>query len=195
MPSKAYEVCDADGDDIPDDLEKDLAKQFLAFQPNPAAWGIYYTGLAAGNLDSNYDYTGDGVSVGNIASVLTGDSYTNQISNNSLYLLETQKRQSYFVGRHYPASGSREVVTSGEIFISLTRDTTTTIKTNRLEDFSYNFLNQNFESAVWFPLYRALPLNSLDSIGANIGGANWSCANFQNYPTTDGSSNPYGTFI
>ncbi len=187
---------DADGDGIPDDLEKDLAKQFLSFQPNTAPWGMYYAGLAAGNLDSNHDYTGDGVSVGNIASVLTGDSYTNQTSNSAPYLLETQKRMSYFGGSYRPASQGQPAFIQGGISLWLTRDTTTVIKTNRLEDFSYAFLNQNFESAFWFPLYRALPLNSPDSIWANTGGANWSCANFQDYPTTDGSrGRPYGTFI
>ena len=41
---------DGDGDTIPDDLEKHLARQFLANQPDPAIWGTYMAGLQAGDF-------------------------------------------------------------------------------------------------------------------------------------------------
>ena len=60
----------SNGNGIPDDLEKHLAKQFLAYQPDPAAWGAYYTDLALGQLDATHDYTGDGISAGSLANLL-----------------------------------------------------------------------------------------------------------------------------
>lgn len=54
---------DADNDGMADSLEKSMAGEILASQPDPASWGTYYAGLVAGNLEAAHDYTGEGMSV------------------------------------------------------------------------------------------------------------------------------------
>ncbi len=55
---------DLDGDGMSDDLEKPLARQFLAVNSTPEHWGTFHAGLLTGNLDPNHDYTGDGQPIG-----------------------------------------------------------------------------------------------------------------------------------
>jgi len=61
---------DSDTDGIPDDLERHLAKQFLAVNPEAEHWGSYFTGLTLGNLDATYDYTGDQMPAAALATAL-----------------------------------------------------------------------------------------------------------------------------
>ena len=61
---------DADNDGIPDDFEKFLAKQFLEYQPDEAAWGTYYAGLIIGDLDPNHAYTDDNMPMLELANIL-----------------------------------------------------------------------------------------------------------------------------
>ncbi len=59
-----------DADGMADDLEKHLAKQFLAVNPAPEFWGTFHAGLLAGDLDPIHDYTGDGQPIGDLLPTL-----------------------------------------------------------------------------------------------------------------------------
>ena len=65
-----YFAFDNDSDGIPDDYERHLARQLLAYRPSPAAWGAFYAGLLAGNLDPTHSYTGDGLTALELAMAL-----------------------------------------------------------------------------------------------------------------------------
>ena len=91
---------DGDGDTIPDDLEKHLARQFLANQPGPVIWGTYMAGLQAGDLDATNDYTGDGISASELATMLILSAAVPPPVTG--FLVEPQSRVNHFDVRVVP---------------------------------------------------------------------------------------------
>jgi hypothetical protein len=64
-------AADTDTDGIPDDHERHLAKQFLTTSTGITPGDARHIALLAGDLDSNFDYTGDGMSAEELVDLLT----------------------------------------------------------------------------------------------------------------------------
>lgn len=67
---------DVDTDGMADDWEKSFAENLLDLGKTPADWGTYYAELVSGNLDSITDYTGDGITAGDIAKLASDPAGT-----------------------------------------------------------------------------------------------------------------------
>lgn len=140
---------DADNDGIPDDLEKHLALQLLAFQPAPAAWGAYYAGLALGDLDATHDYTGDGMPASELAAILAGIPAA--MPSGSGFLMEPQMRRNELLRAYYrPASETNPLAYIGGSYWQSNRlgygDWT---DLNSVSDFTPSYLVGHIDAVEW----------------------------------------------
>lgn len=112
---------DGDSDGIPDDLEKHLARQLLNFQPDAAYWSLLgasdpealYEGLLQGDLNADFDYTGEGISAQGLAGEL--GRFPGAATPYSKYLVEPQSRRySIPWAYHIPANNGQSSSNTGQ---------------------------------------------------------------------------------
>lgn len=148
-PTDPLAAADADGDGIADDFEKFLSRQLLAFQPDPALWGIYYAGLALGNLDATHDYTGEGISAKELADVLRFVPEAGPTDTG--YLVETMKRRNYLRAAFYspPTPDNPAGFAHGYYFHSRPYDLDVRIDLNSQAFFTSFYLTSQIDSVEW----------------------------------------------
>ena len=145
---------DGDGDGIPDDFEKHFAKQLLEFQPDPTAWGTYFAGLLAENLDASHDYTGDGVSTAELSSLFT-QSASGFGNPQAEYLIEPQYRFNKLMnGYSLPSAGTSPPVSYGQYVeggFSGTGEITLVTELSLLTDLNPAYLEDHIGGVSWLP--------------------------------------------
>lgn len=137
---------DADGDGIPDDFEKHFAKLLLAYQPEAAYWGVYHEGLLAGNLDATHDYTGEGMSVGELAEILKKIPAAGPADSG--YLVEQQGRRNSLQWAYYyppPSSSSSQ----GTYLYSVPNDYDAHESMTPTADLSSQYLLSRIDGVAW----------------------------------------------
>ena len=139
---------DADGDGIPDDFENYFAKQLLAYQADSSAWGTNYAGLLAGNLDATHDYTGDGMSVRELAEILKKVAAAGPADSG--YLVEQQgRRNSLQWAYYYPPSSSNS--SEGTYLHSVPYDYDVLESMIPTADLSSQYLLSRIDAVAWNP--------------------------------------------
>jgi hypothetical protein len=161
---------DADGDGIPDDFEKHLAKQLLAYKPSPSDWGTYYAGLLAGNLDATHDYTGDGMNASELAQVIKKPPATGPA--NSGYRVEQQGRSNSIVAYYFMSTSN---TSSGTYFHSVPNNYDVAENMTPTANLSSQYLLSRIDGASWWEGY----MTSGDQISIRDG---WGESAFQSSP-------------
>ncbi len=142
---------DFDSDGIPDDFEKHLARQLLAFQPDAAYWGAYYAGLAQGNLDATHDYTGDGIDAGELYITLKPIPASG--SPDSEFLVEPQSRRNSLGWAYYrpetPGDPTKPGISGGSYFHSRPCDFDEQIMLTDHNDFTSAYLTSRIDGLEW----------------------------------------------
>ncbi len=143
-------AADADGDGIPDDFEKYFAKQLLVYQADSSAWGTHYAGLVAGNLNATYDYTGDGMSVRELAEILKKIAAAGPAASG--YHLEQQGRRNSIPWAYYFSSSSSSS-SEGIYSHSVPNDYDVRISITPTADLSSQYLLSRIDGVPWSGSY------------------------------------------
>jgi hypothetical protein len=144
---------DADNDGIPDDLEKHMALQLLAYQPDPGPWGAYYAGLVVGDLDATHDYTGDGMPAIELAAILTGIPAA--MPSQSDFLMEQQIRRNKLEWAYYMpvTSNNPTEYAVGSYWQSNPTSYGDRTDLNSLADFAPSYLVTHIDAVQWGESY------------------------------------------
>lgn len=140
---------DGDSDGIPDDFEKDLAKQLIKLKPDPGMWeSSYYAGLTTGNLDPDYDYTGDGMSTQQLFDTIVGMPLNEVVD----YYIEPQWRSNRLFGIHVPAFSGSPAYTDGSYEnIGINGWGYNLVTLENSANFTTAYLSDRINSVDWMP--------------------------------------------
>ncbi len=94
---------DSDGDGMPDWWEMSFAASLLALGNPPDSWGANYSDLLAGNLNPDTDYTGEGITAGELARLASLPPSEQPVDG--IHWQWQGKRNILAWGLHVPATG------------------------------------------------------------------------------------------
>ena len=93
---------DANRNGMMDDWERRFANMLLDSGKSQADWGDLYAEMVAGNLNPATDYTGEGITAGDIATLFNHP--TNQLSPDGIEMQYQDRRNILAWGMHIPAA-------------------------------------------------------------------------------------------
>ena len=185
---------DGDGDGIPDDFEKYLAMQIVAYQPDPVSWGEYYAGLIVGDLDATHDYTAEEMPIGDLAPILASYPTSSAVPAEVGYFAQLQGRHNLLNGlRIPPEDEGGSTFYSGYYFQSSTDYQGISRSLDEASQLTSAYLLSQIGSVPWvantFPRLREWH----DSLGTSA--ATQSASEFHEYSLDEGRTSYEGQII
>ncbi len=107
-------IADRDADGLPDAWETSFAASLLALGHSPESWGANYGDLTSGNLNPSTDYTGEGITAGQLGTLAVLPLSSQPADG--IHWINQGKRNVLAWGFHKPAEGNQLEQSDGLYF-------------------------------------------------------------------------------